>query len=40
MNTVASILLHIDASAPSRMRLDVARALAQRLGASVTSLFA
>jgi nucleotide-binding universal stress UspA family protein len=40
MNTVASILLHIDASAPSRMRLVVARALAQRLGASVTALYA
>jgi hypothetical protein len=40
MNTVASILLHLDASASTRTRLDVARALAQRLGASITALYA
>ncbi|WP_051244104.1 universal stress protein [Azohydromonas australica] len=40
MNMVASILLHVDASVHSRMRLEVARALAQRLQATVTALYA
>ncbi|NML17129.1 universal stress protein [Azohydromonas caseinilytica] len=40
MNQVASILLHIDASARCRMRLEVARALARRLDAMVTALYA
>ncbi|WP_157264376.1 universal stress protein [Azohydromonas aeria] len=40
MNMVASILVHVDASQRSRMRLDVARQLARRLGAAVTALYA
>lgn len=40
MNMVASILVHVDASQRSRMRLDVAQQLARRLGAAVTALYA
>ena len=37
---LGSILLHVDAGAASALRLDVARSLAARHGASITALFA
>jgi nucleotide-binding universal stress UspA family protein len=40
MNTLASILVHIDALPRSGVRLELARTLAQRLDATVTALYA
>ncbi len=40
MSTIKSILLHVDASAQSAARLELARDLAERHGAAVTALFA
>ncbi|MDZ5456774.1 universal stress protein [Azohydromonas lata] len=40
MNSVASILVHVDALPRSRMRLELAQTLAQRLDAAVQALYA
>ena len=40
MNSLASILVHVDALPRSRMRLELARTLARRLDATVTALYA
>jgi nucleotide-binding universal stress UspA family protein len=40
MSPIRSLLLHLDASPRSAWRLQIARALAQRLGASVTAMLA
>ena len=40
MNAIQSILVHLDASPHSAVRLQVARAVAARFGAAVTALYA
>jgi nucleotide-binding universal stress UspA family protein len=40
MNSIQSILVHLDSGTHGRARLEVARALGARLGASVTAVYA